>query len=129
MVMNSVFLTRGGEVFVTKMPVLRIADLAEVMVEELSPNGDVPIKTIGSKAGEKLYEELMNEEETRRTLELERYFVVIPAFKSLYTNVEYAYPDAKAEGANHPYNSANEKPLSQEELRDYLRKHRLLEGA
>ena len=31
------FLAKGGEVFVTKMPVLRVGDLAEVMIEELAP--------------------------------------------------------------------------------------------
>ena len=37
LVMDSLFLARGGEIFVTKMPVLRIGDLAEVMIEELAP--------------------------------------------------------------------------------------------
>ena len=36
LVMDSLFLARGGEIFVTKMPVLRIGDLAEVMIEELA---------------------------------------------------------------------------------------------
>ncbi|MDP9437259.1 MAG: polysaccharide biosynthesis protein [Actinomycetota bacterium] len=128
LVMESVFLAMGGEVFVTKMQVLRIADLAEVMSEELSPDGSVPVKVIGSKAGEKLYEELMNDEETRRTLELERYFVVVPAFKSLYADVEYSYPGVEAKDVDRPYNSANEKPMQREALRCYLKEHRLLEG-
>ncbi len=128
LVMESVFLTMGGEVFVTKMHVLRIADLADVMAEDLSPDGPVPIKIIGSKAGEKLYEELMNDEETRRTLELDRYFVVVPAFKSLYADVEYSYPGVEAKGVDRPYNSANEKAMPREELREYLKQHRLLEG-
>lgn len=128
LVMESVFLAMGGEVFVTKMQVLRIADLADVMSEELSPDGPVPIKVIGSKAGEKLYEELMNDEETRRTLELESYFVVVPAFKSLYADVEYIYPGIEAKDVDRPYNSANEKPMQREALRGYLRQHRLLEG-
>ncbi len=129
LVMDSVFLAKGGEVFVTKMPVVRIEDLARVMVEELSADGSVPVKVIGAKAGEKLYEELMNDEETRRTLELEQYFVVVPAFKSLYATVEYAYPGTWAEGVERPYNSANEEPMSAEHLRGYLAEHRLLEGA
>jgi FlaA1/EpsC-like NDP-sugar epimerase len=114
------------------MVVLRIADLAEVMAEELSPDGPVPVKVIGSKAGEKLYEELMNDEETRRTVELDRYYVVVPAFKQLYTDVDYAYPGAKSPddgiGVEVPYNSANEEAIGKEELRAYLAKHRLLEG-
>jgi len=131
LVMDSVFLARGGDVFVTKMPILRITDLAEVMVEELgNGNGAVPVKTVGTKAGEKLYEELMNEEETRRTVELDRYFVIIPAFRSLYADVEYVYPGQLSEnGGVRAYNSANSEPLGREELREYLTAHRLLNGA
>jgi FlaA1/EpsC-like NDP-sugar epimerase len=131
LVMDSVFLARGGEVFVTKMPILRITDLAEVMVEELgNGNGAVPVKTVGTKAGEKLYEELMNEEETRRTVELDRYFVIVPAFRSLYADVEYVYPGQLSEnGGVRAYNSANSAPLGREELREYLTTHRLLNGA
>jgi len=64
LVIESAFLARGGEVFVTKMPVIRIKDLAHVMIEELAPRYgfdpvDIKIENIGSKPGEKLYEELL----------------------------------------------------------------------
>ena len=39
LVIDSAMLARGGEVFVTKMPVIRINDLAEVMIQELNPKG------------------------------------------------------------------------------------------
>ncbi len=133
LVIDSVFLAQGGEVFVTKMPVIRIADLAEVMIEELAPAhgykpDQIQVKVIGSKAGEKLYEELMNDEETRRTLELERYFVVSPAFKSVYGEISYVYPGVKREKVDRPYNSSLEQPMSKEELREYILKHNLLKG-
>ncbi|RMD59003.1 SDR family NAD(P)-dependent oxidoreductase, partial [Candidatus Parcubacteria bacterium] len=88
LVLDSVFLACGGEVFVTKMPVARIEDLAYAMIAELTgEDADIAIEVIGTKAGEKLYEELMNDEETRRTFELDRYFVVLPAFKSVYESI------------------------------------------
>ena len=37
LVIESAYLARGGEVFITKMPVIRILDLAEVMIGELAP--------------------------------------------------------------------------------------------
>ena len=37
LVIESAFMARGGEVFVTKMPVINIADLASVMIEILAP--------------------------------------------------------------------------------------------
>ena len=132
LVMDSVFLARGGEVFVTKMPVVRIVDLAEVMIAELGPrNGfhphQIEIQIIGSRPGEKLYEELMNDEETRRTVELPKYFVIIPALKSVYEEINYTYPDMIEMNSDRPYNSAVEPAMSREQLHRYLLKHQLLE--
>lgn len=131
LVLDSVFLARGGEVFVTKMPVVKIADLAEVMIEELSAvegMGDIELTVIGAKPGEKLYEELMNDEETRRTVELERYFVALPAFKSLYTTIDYSYDGGDSVGVDRPYNSSVEPCMDKETLRTYLKEHRLLDA-
>jgi FlaA1/EpsC-like NDP-sugar epimerase len=131
LVMNSAPLARGGEVFVTKMPIARIADLAEVMIEELAPQygyepEKIEIKVIGSKPGEKLYEELMNDEETRRTIELTDYFVVKPAFSGVYDSVDYHYGNTLRSAVDKPYNSSLEKPMTKEELRAYLKKNNLL---
>ena len=131
LVLDSVFLAKGGEVFVTKMAVACIKDLAEVMIEELAPEygcspSEIEIKIIGSKPGEKLYEELMNEEETRRTIELDRYFVVVPAFRSVYEDIEYRYGQCTGIGVDRPYNSSVEPVMSKEELRIYLREKNLL---
>lgn len=132
LVMDSVFLARGGEVFVTKMPVVRIPDLASVMISEMAPRygyapEDIDVQLIGSKPGEKLYEELMNEEETRRSVELRDYFVVIPAFRSIYENIDYQYPGVSAKSVDQPYNSGLAQALSPAELRAYLQEHELLE--
>jgi len=131
LVMNSAVLARGGEVFVTKMPIARIVDLAHVMIEEMAPRygykpEQIEIKVIGSKPGEKLYEELMNDEETRRTIELKDYFVVKPAFSNVYENMEYRYENMIRTGVDNPYNSSVEQPMSKEELRAYLLNNNLL---
>jgi FlaA1/EpsC-like NDP-sugar epimerase len=131
LVIDSALFARGGEVIITKMPVIRIKDLAEVMISELAPIYDhkpenIKIKTIGTKPGEKMYEELMSIEETRRTLELKRYFVSMPAFTGLYRDIDYSYPDTVSKTVTNPYNSANEKPLSKKELKKFLRDNNLL---
>ena len=134
LVMESVTLAQGGEVFVTKMPVVRIADLATAMINLLADQygrrpEDVDVQVIGQKPGEKLYEELVNEEEARRTLELDRYFVVVPALQSERHATTYKYEgqiDAR-EPRNVGYNSATEVPMSMSELTDYLIDHKLLE--
>lgn len=132
LVIDSMRLAKGGEVFVTKMDVIRIKDLAEVMIEELAPkfgynSEKIAIEIIGAKAGEKLYEELLNEEETRRTVELERYFIVLPAFRALYRTIDYSYPGLVSERIPHPYNSSTAEPISKEALRVYLHQNKLLE--
>jgi FlaA1/EpsC-like NDP-sugar epimerase len=133
LVIDSAALARGGEVFVTKMPVIRIKDLAEVMIEELAPKygqdpANINIETIGVKPGEKMYEELMNVEEMRRSWELERYFAVMPAFPSIYRDIAYRYPDIKSKEVKCAYNSSNEAPLSKGEVKDFLIANDILEG-
>ena len=131
LVADSVQLACGGEVFITKMPVIRIIDLAKIMIEELAPfynykPESIEIKSIGIKPGEKLYEELMNMEETRRAVELPLYFAVLPAWKGLYKNINYDFPEIISEKVTNPYHSGNEKPLNKEQLRDFLIKNQLL---
>ena len=132
LVIDSAHLACGGEVFITKMPVIRIQDLAEVMIEELASQhgfdpSDVEIRMIGTKPGEKMYEELMSSEETRRAWELKDYFAVLPAFTSRSRRIRYDYPNVVSKTVHNPYNSANEKPLIKERLTEFLRTNRLLE--
>jgi FlaA1/EpsC-like NDP-sugar epimerase len=131
LVLSSAVLAHGGEVFVTKMPVLGIKDLAEVMIEELAPGygfarGDIGIEIVGPRPGEKLYEELLNDEETRRTVETEDFFIILPALKPHYETVQYAYLGMLGNRVERPYNSALVDAMSKEEVRAYLRRNDLL---
>jgi len=68
---------RGGEIFVPILPSARMVDLATAV------GGDLPIKIVGRRAGgEKLHEQLLNEEEPLRTLRRDGYYVVTPAVRS-----------------------------------------------
>lgn len=131
LVIESAFLALGGEVFITKMPVIRILSLAEVMIQELAPfygykANEIEIDIIGFKPGEKLYEELMNQEETRRAWELQSYFVILPAFTCLYRNIPYEYPDIISKTVVKAYNSKSEKSLIKGQLSKFLKKNNLL---
>jgi FlaA1/EpsC-like NDP-sugar epimerase len=133
LVMESVHIAHGGEVLVTKMPVVRITDLARVMVAELAPSyghdpSSIKVEVIGSKPGEKLYEELMSDEETRRTVELARYFSVIPAFKTVYQQISYDYSDVVSDRVSRAYNSALEAPMTSDQIRAYLHAGALLQS-
>jgi len=135
LVMDSVFLAKGGEVFVTKMLALRIVDLAEVLIEELAPRlgrspNDIAIEIIGAKAGEKHYEELMNEEEVRRAIELNDYYVITPALRSIFHAADYSYPGTvSVNRPANPYNSRTSRAMNKDDIRTYLRANQdLLEG-
>jgi FlaA1/EpsC-like NDP-sugar epimerase len=131
LVIDSSSHAKGGEVFITKMPVMRIEDLACVMIDEIAPAygynpADININVIGSKPGEKLYEELMSDEETRRAIELESYFVVTPAFRGIYHDIAYDYQGVISEEVTNPYISANETVMSRDEIASFLTEHQLL---
>ena len=131
LVIDSALLAKGGEVFITKMPVVRIEDLASAMINELAPDygfepKNIQLSEIGTKPGEKLYEELMSPEETRRAIELEQYFSVLPAFRGIYHEINYDYDDVTNDQVDNPYISAEETPLSLDEISLLLRNYGLL---
>src|SRR3546814_7822404 len=63
-VLSCLALTRGGELFVPKIPSMKITDLARFM----APN--LPHKVVGIRPGEKIHEVLITEEDSRSTFEL-----------------------------------------------------------
>jgi len=125
LVMESMALARGGEVFVTKMPVARIRDLAVAVRDIVAPvcsrsPADVAIVETGPRPGEKFYEELISEEEIRRTYEIRSMFVVLPAFRNIYDDIDYEYPGIHLEPIAHVYNSSAESVMGESELREFL---------
>ena len=131
LVLSAAEKARGGEVFVTKMPVIRIADLADVMIDELSSHfgyepRQITTTEIGAKPGEKLYEELMSDEETRRTIELEEMFAVLPAFRSVYEEISYEYDDIVSQNVEDAYISSPDNSMTRESLDEYCRRNGLL---
>jgi UDP-N-acetylglucosamine 4,6-dehydratase/5-epimerase len=72
-VMDCIELMQGGEVFIPKIPSMKITDLSRA----IAPNAKV--REIGIRPGEKLHEVLVSEDEARSTVELDNMFVVQPA--------------------------------------------------
>jgi FlaA1/EpsC-like NDP-sugar epimerase len=83
LVLKAAQMARGEEIFIFKMPAMQIKHLAEVMVEKLGPEygykpGDIETRLIGKRKGEKLYEELMTEEEALNAYETQDMLLVLP---------------------------------------------------
>ena len=69
---------KGREIFVKKMPVCKITDLIQVMIEEIAHNKKYPVKIVGLRQGEQMYETLVSEEEMQRAKETEGHFIIYP---------------------------------------------------
>ncbi len=65
----------GGEIFVPKIPSIRIVDLAKAMAP------DLPIKIVGIRPGEKLHEMMCPGDMSYHTYEFADHFVIAPAIK------------------------------------------------
>jgi UDP-N-acetylglucosamine 4,6-dehydratase/5-epimerase len=72
-VLSSLAMMQGGEIFVPKIPSMKVVDLANA----LAPN--LPTEIIGIRPGEKLHEMLVTEDEARTTFELEDRYVIEPS--------------------------------------------------
>ncbi len=79
LVIKACVLSKGGELFILKMPVINMYDLARAMIEILAPlHGHDPkkieIREVGKRPGEKICEALMREEEAEEAVENEEMF-------------------------------------------------------
>jgi FlaA1/EpsC-like NDP-sugar epimerase len=131
LVLDSAFRFLGGEVFITKMQAVRIADLAAVMIAALAPlsgrrPSEIEIIETGLRPGEKMLEELMTDSESAHAVESDEYFIILPALKSRIEKCEYTYDGLAGRPAEMPYNSQGVKPMPRAELHDYLLRNNLL---
>ena len=72
-VIRSLEQMHGGEIFVPKIPSMKLLDMAQAIAP------DCEIDCIGIRPGEKLHEVLLSEDESRNTVETEDMFIIQPA--------------------------------------------------
>ncbi|WP_282341140.1 MULTISPECIES: polysaccharide biosynthesis protein [Pseudomonas] len=106
-----------GDIFVQKAPASTVADLAQALKELFSR--DNPIKIIGTRHGEKLYESLISREEMAKAEDMSRYYR-IPA-----DNRDLNYKKFFVEGEQHiseldDYTSHNTERLNIQGIKDVL---------
>lgn len=120
----------GGEIFILKMPVVRIGDLANAVIDEVckkySVNRDeVEIQTIGLRPGEKMYEELMSELEAQNAVEMDNLYAILPFNEKLNYNRD-GYKSCEINGSMNSYISTNNSYLTDEEIRSIIRVEKLI---
>jgi len=67
---------KGGEVFVPKIPSMKVMDLAEAIAP------DCRVEITGIRPGEKLHEFMITADDSHHTLEYESHYVILPAFRA-----------------------------------------------
>jgi UDP-N-acetylglucosamine 4,6-dehydratase len=81
-VLQSITSMSGGEIFVPKIPSMRVIDVARSMAP------DLPHKIVGIRPGEKVHEALITEDDARGTVDLGDHFVIVPSIR-FWTNEKF----------------------------------------
>ncbi|MFH1832148.1 MAG: UDP-N-acetylglucosamine 4,6-dehydratase (inverting) [bacterium] len=74
MVINALNIMQGGELFVKKIPSMRITDLAEAIAPALK------LKEVGIRPGEKIHEKMITREDAKNTIEFDDYYIIKPEY-------------------------------------------------
>lgn len=113
LVLKAFEVMQGGELFVKKIPSMRIMDLAKAIAPDLATH------IIGIRPGEKIHEQMISEEDARHTLELDEYYIIQPDLP--WWNNRKKDIGGKPVAENFVYNSGtNTEWLSVEQMRELI---------
>lgn len=115
LVLKALILSDGGEIFIPRIPSMRVVDLAKA----IDPN--CKFKIIGIRPGEKMHETLISEDDVHNTKQVDGMYVILPAF-SMTDHLEEVYRKYKAIPENLIYRSDTNKDwLSVEQLEEMIK--------
>jgi UDP-N-acetylglucosamine 4,6-dehydratase len=113
-VLSSLEHMEGGEIFVPKIPSMKIVDLAATMAP------DLPTEVVGIRPGEKLHEIMITVDDARSTFELDDRYVIEPAFAT-WRREPWADKGARPVAEGFAYASdTNDEWLTPNELNSHL---------
>ena len=103
--------SKGGETYISKIPSFKITDLAKAMLD------DVKMKEVGIREGEKLHEIMITKDDSRRTYEYDKHYIIYPNFN--WWNIDTHFTEGgKLINLGFEYDSGtNSEWLSIEDLR------------
>ncbi len=114
-VIDSLEMMQAGELYVPRIPSMRIADLAAAV----APN--VELEEVGMRPGEKLHEEMISADDSRRTIVMTDRYVVTP----VVAEWGYLEPEGQKMPEGQAYQSnTNDLWMSQEDMRIFLQEIR-----
>ncbi len=132
LILKTLEIAQGGEVFVLKMDVVKIIDLIKVLIENFAKKYNkkeekIQIKEIGMFAGEKLYEELFSIEESMRTYEIENMYIILPQLTEVSGKINnLLYPSINKFDSSKSFNSKDGPFLTKKEIKDFLIKNKII---
>jgi len=107
---------QGGEIFIPKIPSMKVIDVAKAMAPELTH------KIVGIRPGEKMHEVMCPRDDSHLTLEFHDHFVIKPSIQFTHT-IDYTKNNCGEIGQNVPYGFK----YSSENNNDWLSAETLLE--
>ena len=119
-------IAKSGEIFILKMPSLRIKDLADAMREEYAPEfghkpEEISLKIIGKRLGEKMHEELISSIECENVWENDELFIIAPQMSCSGWPSHYSIPDGFIKTTRATYSSGNGDLLSKGQIKQLIR--------
>ena len=108
---------QGGEIFILKMPAIKLKDLIDAAVKKISAGKRVEMEQIGPRIGEKMHESLMTEEEFERARETDKMYVIPPESK-LRMEFELGKVDKKIGLGKEEYRSDKARLISKKEIEE-----------
>lgn len=118
MVLWAIENSMGGEIFVPKIPSYRILDIATAIAPECRT------EIVGIRPGEKIHEEMITASDSFNTVDLGRYFAIVPSGSTIGRDGYIVATGGKEVPAGFAYDSgANEHFLSVEQLRALMSEH------
>ena len=108
----------GGELFVPKIPSYRVVDVANA----IGPSCNKEL--IGIRPGEKIHEEMITSSDSCSTIDLGKYYAILPSDRSVHEIYRQKKIDFREVDKGFEYNSGeNTHFLTVEEIRELIRKH------
>jgi len=126
LILNTLEIAQGGEVFVSKMHTIKVIDLIEVLVEYFAKKHNkimekIIIDEVGMFVGEKLYEELFSIEESERTYEMKGMYLILPQLTEVSRKIDMdKFPSSKNFDSTKPFNSKFGPYLSKKDIKELL---------
>lgn len=107
----------GGEIFIPKIPSYNITDIAKAVAPECE------VKVVGIRPGEKLHEEMITDTDSLNTIDLGKFYAILPSVSFTYVVEDYIkHHNAEAVPFGFKYNSGTNTDWENvDSLRDLIK--------